>query len=137
MAFKWVYNHYGAPITQRSDIYGTNATTFTEGEALQLTSGRWAVATNGAAVAGFAAQTITTTTDTLVTVNLAREGDVWEAPYTGTPAAGFVVGVMIADVSADGLSVLSSDVTGGPFSILAINTTKVTCQLQVKLRTFT
>lgn len=137
MAFKWVYNHYGAPMTQRSDMYGKNATTLTEGQAVRLVSGRWEVATNGVAVGGFMAQTITTTTDTLVTVNLAREGDVWESNYTGTPDVGFIVGLMVADVSVDGLSVLSSDITGGPFSILLINTTKAICQLMVKLRQFT
>lgn len=132
--FKFVYNEYGAPQTRISDIYGTASEVFVEGSALKLVAGRWTLATNGVAVAGICNQSITAGANTLLDVIQVREGDVFEAPYTGTPDAGFVVGVSLADVSTDGLSVLSSDITGGPFSILGINTTKVTCRLKVKLR---
>lgn len=132
--FKWIYNENGAPETRLSDIYGTASEVFTEGEALILALGRWTKATNGVAVAGFCNQTITAGANTLLDVIQAKEGDVYEAPYTGTPDAGFVVGVALADVASDGLSVLSSDITGGAFSILGINTTKVTCRLKVKNR---
>src|SRR5690606_3942968 len=109
--FRFAYNLYGAPARRISHIKATNSEAFTAGEAVKLASGRWTKATNGAAVAGFAAETITAGTDQDLTVYLAREGDVWDAPYTGTPDAGFVPGANTADVSTDGLSVLSSDVT--------------------------
>jgi hypothetical protein len=132
--FKWVYNEYGAPVTRITDIKGTASEAFVEGQALKIASGRWTVATNGVAVAGICNQTVTVGADDYIEVIQVREGDVFEAPYTGTPAGGFIIGVMVADVSVDGLSVLSSDVTGGPFAILGINTTKETCRLKVKLR---
>lgn len=134
MPFKWVYNENGAPLTHISDIYGTASEVFVEGEALKLASGRWTKATNGAAIAGFCNQAITAGANTLIDVIQAKEGDVYEAPYTGTPDATFLPGATTVDVSADGLTVLASDVTGGAFSILGVNTTKATCRLKVKNR---
>lgn len=134
MAFKWVNNDSGAPETRLSSIYATDSEAFTEGEAVILSSGKWTKATNGVAVAGFARQTLAAGTSQLLEVTLAKPDDNFEAPYTGTPDAAFVVGVGTADVSSDGLSVLSSDVTSGAFAILGINTTKVTCRLKVKNR---
>lgn len=134
MGFKWVSNDYGAPATRITHILATNSEAFTAGEAVKLASGRFTVATNGAAVAGFVVGDVTAGTDQAIEVILAKEGDNFEAPYTGTPDAGFVVGVGTADVAADGLSVLSSDITGGAFAITSINTTKATCKLKVKNR---
>src|SRR5690348_14567473 len=113
---KWVYNENGAPETRISDIYGTASEVFTEGEFLMLASGRWTLCTNGSAVAGICNQTITAGANTLLDVIQAKEGDVYEAPYTGTPDATFLPGANTVDVSSDGLSVLSSDVTGGALS---------------------
>ncbi len=134
MSFKWIYNEYGAPPTRISNILMTNSEAATKGEALKLASGRWTVATNGAAVAGFANNDVTAGTDQTIEVILAREGDVFEAPYTGTPDAGFIVGVGAADVAVNGLSVLSSDITGGAFSVLEKNTSETTCRVKVKNR---
>lgn len=136
MGFKFAFNDYGAPERRVSHILATNSEAFAQGQAVKLASGRWTVATNGAAVAGFANQTLAAGTDQYLEVVLAREGDWFDAPYTGTPAGGFVVGVEIADVSVDGLSVLASDVTGGPFAVLEINTNKETCRVKVKKRVF-
>lgn len=133
MPFKLVTNDYGAVPTRISNILATNSEAFTEGEALKLASGRWTKATNGAAVAGFAAGTYTAGTDQYIDVIVAREGDVFETNYTGTPDATFYPGTA-ADVSTDGLSVLASDVTGGQFAILSVNTTKTTCRVKVKTR---
>lgn len=136
MGFKFAFNDYGAPERRVSHILATNSEAFVQGEAVKLASGRWTKATNGAEVAGFSNQTLAAGTDQYLEVILAREGDWFDAPYTGTPDAGFVVGVHTADISADGLSVLSSDVTGGPFSVLEINTNKTTCRVKVKKRVF-
>lgn len=134
--FQFAFNDYGAPERRVSNILATDSEAFTKGEAVKLASGRWTVATNGANIAGFANQTIAAGTDQELEVILAREGDWFDAPYTGTPAGGFVVGVEVADISTDGLSVLSSDVTAGPFSVLEINTNNQTCRVKVKKRVF-
>ena len=99
-------------------------------------SGRWTKATNGGGVAGFANQTIAAGTNQALEVILAREGDIFEAPYVGTPDAAFLPGKTGVDVSSDGLNVLSSDITGGAFAMLSINTTKATCRFKVKSRQF-
>ena len=132
--FRFAFNDYGAPTHPISHILATNAEAFVQGEAVKIVSGRWTKATNGAAIAGFAAQTLAAGTDQKLNVYPAREGDNWDAPYTGTPDATFLVGMALADVAADGLSVLASDVTGGPFAVVEINTNKATCRVKVKAR---
>lgn len=136
MGFKFAFNDYGAPERRVSHILATNSEAFAQGEAVKLASGRWTKATNGVEVAGFANQSLAAGTDQPLEVVLAREGDWFDAPYTGTPDVGFVVGVMTADVAVDGLSVLASDVTAGPFAVLEINTNKATCRVKVKKRVF-
>jgi hypothetical protein len=134
--FKFAFNDYGAPERRVSHIFATNSEAFTKGEAVKMASGRWTKATNGVAIGGFANQTIAAGTDQKLEVIIAREGDWFDAPYTGTPDAGFIVGVDVADVAADGLSVLASDITAGPFSVIEINTNKATCRVKVKKRVF-
>lgn len=134
MAFLWAYNEYGAPETRITNILATDSEAFVYGEAVKLVSGKWTKATNGVNVAGFSNQNLAAGTNQFLEVVQAREGDVFNAPYTGTPDATFLAGANTVDVSADGLSVLSSDVTGGPFAILNINTTALTCRAKVKNR---
>lgn len=134
MSFLWAYNEYGAPETRISNIQATDSEAFTYGEAVKLSSGKWTKASNGAAIAGFANQTLAAGTSQYLEVVQAREGDVFNAPYTGTPDATFLAGANSVDVSTDGLSVLSSDVTGGAFAILSVNTTNTTCRVKVKNR---
>lgn len=136
MSFNFSFNDYGAPTHRMSHILATNSEAFVRGEALKIVTGRWTKATNGVAIAGFSNQALAAGTDQPLEVILAREGDWFEAPYTGTPDATFLPGMTIADVAADGLSVLSSDVTGGPFSVHSVNTAKSTCIVKVKLRQF-
>ncbi|WDM22643.1 hypothetical protein [Paenibacillus polymyxa] len=134
MAFSWVYNDFGAPQRRVSHILATNSESFVKGEAVKLAGGRWTKAGNGDAVAGFTTQKLDAGTDKTLEVALAREGDWYDAPYTGTPDVGFVVGVGSADVSTDGLSILSSDITGGAFAVEEINTNTKTCRVKVKNR---
>lgn len=134
--FKFVFNDYGAPERRVSHIMATNAEAFAQGEAVKLAAGRWTKATNGSAIAGFANQSLAAGTDQPLEVILAREGDWFDAPYTATPDVGFVIGVETADVATDGLSVLSSDITGGPFSVIEINANNKTCRVKVKKRVF-
>lgn len=134
--FEFRFNDYGAPAHRVSHIMATNAEAFEEGEALKIASGRWTKATNGSEIGGFANQKLAAGTDQYLDVILAREGDWFDAPYTGTPDGGFIVGVMTADIAADGLSVLSSDITGGALSVHSINTNNKTVRVKVKKRTF-
>lgn len=134
MPFKFAFNDYGAPAHRVSSIMATDSEAFTQGEAVRIVSGRWTKAANGAAIAGFANQTLAAGTSQYLDVVLAREGDYFDAPYTGTPDATFLAGVNTADISTDGLSVLASDVTGGPFAVLEVNTIKTTCRVKVKNR---
>lgn len=134
MGFKFVFNDNGSPERRVAHILATDNEAFVIGEAVKLVNGRWTKATNGAAIAGFANQKLTAGTDKKLEVILAREGDWFDAPYTGTPDAGFVIGANTVDVSTDGLSVLASDVTGGAFSVLDINTNTSSCRVKVKNR---
>ncbi|KAE8559790.1 hypothetical protein [Paenibacillus polymyxa] len=134
MAFSWVYNDFGSTPRRVGHILATNNEAFVKGEAVKIASGRWTKAGNGDAVAGFTTQKLDAGTDKVLEVALAREGDWYDAPYTGTPDAGFVVGVGTADVSTDGLSILASDITGGAFAVEDINTNTKTCRVKVKNR---
>ena len=136
MGFSFVFNDYGAPERRISHIFATNSEAFSKGQAVTLANGRWTKAANGGAVAGFASQNLAAGTNQKLEVVLAREGDWFDAPYTGTPAGGFVIGVDAADVSTDGLSVLASDVTGGALSVLDINTNTQMVRVKVKNRVF-
>lgn len=132
--FKWVKsNSYSVP-SRINHILATNGETFKRGEALAIVSGRLTKAANGGTVVGFSEESKTAGTDVTLEFIEARADDVFDAPYTGTPDAGFVVGVSTADISTDGLSVLSSDITGGAFAVLGINTTKKTVRVKVKNR---
>jgi hypothetical protein len=132
--FEWKKsNSYSVP-SRITHILATDAEVYSTGEALALVSGRWTKASNGGQVAGICQESKTAGVDDSLEVLECRADDVFEAPYTGVPAAGFVVGANTADISADGLSVLSSDVTGGAFSVLSINTNKTTCKVKVKNR---
>lgn len=132
--FKFAYNLYGAPERRISHILATNSEAFSAGEAVKLASGRWTKASGTDAVAGFAAQNLSGGTNQILEVVQAREGDVWEAPYSGTPDAGFVVGANAVAVATDGLSANSATVAGGALSVIEINTNKKTCRVIVKNR---
>lgn len=137
MGFEWLNTDLYAVPSRITHIPATSGETYAKGEALTLVNGAWTKAANGGTVGGFANQSKTASaSDLTLEVIEARPGDRFRAPYTGTPAGGFVVGVKIADVSTDGLSVLSSDVTGGPFAVWEINTTKTTCVVTVTNRVF-
>lgn len=138
MGFEWINSDMYSVPSRITHIPGTSGETYIKGEALTLSaSGAWTKAANGGPVGGFANQNKTlSASDLSLEVIEARPGDKFRAPYTGTPAGGFVVGVKTADISTDGLSVLSSDVTGGAFAVWEINTNKTTCTVLVVNRIF-
>lgn len=135
--FQWVGSDNYAVPSRITHIPGTASEVYTKGEALTLTSGGWTKAANGGTVGGFANQSKTcTASDLTLEVVQARAGDRFRAPYTGTPAGGFVIGSKLADISTDGLSVLASDVTGGMFAVWDIITSKTECVVTVVNRIF-
>ena len=134
--FELVFNDYGAPTRHISTITAANAAVFKEGQAVTITNGLVVVASTTGVPAGFA--TANTTSDGVKPVDfiLAREGDNFEVPYTGTPNAAFLAGAQTVALSADGLSVDAATVAGGALSVLSVNTVKKTCIVKVKKRVF-
>lgn len=65
-----------------------------------------------------------------------RPGDVYEANYTGTPAATFKAGINTVALTANGTAVDAATVAGGPVVVMDINTNKQIAQVQFKNRQF-
>jgi hypothetical protein len=136
--FNWMNSDLYEVPSRITHIPGIASEVYTKNEALTLSNGAWTKASNGGTIGGFANQTKTcSATDLTLEVIEARVGDKFVAPYTGSPAGGFVIGVKTADISTDGLSVLSSDVTGGPLAVWDIITSKTQCIVTVVSRIFT
>lgn len=134
--FKWLRNAGGEVPSRITHIPATASEVYTKGEALKLSAtGAWTKASTTDVVAGFANQSKTATaSDLTLEVIEARADDVFESNYTGTPAAGFVLGANAVTLAADGLSPNSATVIGGALAIVDINTTKLTCRVRVKSR---
>lgn len=132
--FRYVYNDYGKDPTRITELLMTDSEAGFAGEAVKLVSGRLTKASTTDAIAGFLTANVAAGTDQPTEIILAREGDWYEAAYSGTPAGGFVPGVAAVVLAADGLSINSATVTGGAISVLSINTNKKTARVKVKLR---
>lgn len=137
--FKWVRsNGYEVPL-RVTNIPAAIGETFTTGEALTTNaSGQLTKAGATSAIIGFANQTKTTTaSDNTLEFIEARADDVFSAPYTGTPAAGFVLGANAVTLAADGLSANAATVAGGALTIRIINTNTGRVHVSVKNRLLT
>jgi len=134
--FKYVYNDYGKDPTRITEFLMTNSEAGSAGEAVKLVNGRWTKASGTDAVGGFLTSNVTGGTDQACEVILAREGDWYDAPYTGTADAGFVSGATEVALATDGLSVDSATVADGAVAVLSINTNKKTARVKVKNRQF-
>ncbi|WP_025692593.1 hypothetical protein [Paenibacillus zanthoxyli] len=134
--FNYIYNDYGKDPTRITSFLMTNSEAGAAGEAIKIVSGRVTKAGPTDAVAGFLIANVTAGTDQPTEFILAREGDWYDAPYTGTPAGGFVSGVNAVVLAADGLSINAATVTGGPVTVMEINTNKKTARVKVKNRQF-
>ncbi|MEK8128360.1 hypothetical protein WMW72_10640 [Paenibacillus filicis] len=134
--FNFVYNDYGKDETRLTDKLFTNAEGAFAGQAVKLVSGRWTKASGTDAIGGFLTANVVAGTDKECEVIMAREGDWFEVPYTGTPAAGFVAGANAVTVAADGLSLNSATVAGGAVAVYSINTNKKTARVKIKQRQF-
>lgn len=137
MAFKWVNTPLYAVPSRITHIPGTLNETFTKGEALKLTAGKWTKAATTDIVGGFANEnkTCVAGNDSLEVIE-ARPGDRFRVPYTGTPAAGFLVGANAVAIAADGLSVDSATVAGGALAVWEVNTNKKEAIVSVVKRIF-
>lgn len=132
---KWAYNEYGAPVTRLTTTMAADSEAFTPGEVVKLSStGRWTKAATTDVPAGICNQTLAAGTSQTLDVTQIREGDVFNADYTGTPAAGFVAGVNAVVLDSTGLLVNSATVTGGAIAVLEVNSTKSTCRIKFKQR---
>lgn len=132
--FNFMYNDYGAPVSRRTDILFKNSEAAKAGQAVKLDAGRFTKAGATDPIAGFLTHNLDAGTDQRCEVMMAREGDVYHVPYTGTPAGGFVPGASAVVISSDALSVNSATVTGGSISVLEVNTNKKTAIVKVKNR---
>lgn len=138
MPFSFVYNDLGAAPRRVDHIPPADNEAFVKGEAIKVANGRITKAAAGDDIAGFITQKLDAGTDATRKVEwqIAREGDWYEAAYTGTPSAGFILGVGTANLSTDGLSVNAANVTGGPFVVEQINENLKTARVKVKKRQF-
>lgn len=132
--FNFMYNDYGAPVSRRTDVLYKDSEAAKAGQAVKLDAGRFTKAGATDAIAGFLTHNLASGTDQRCEVMMAREGDVYVAPYTGTPAAGFVPGLSVGTISTDALSLNSATVTGGAIAVLEVNTNKKTAIVKVKNR---
>ena len=134
--FKYVHNDYGKDPTRITRYLMTNTEAGTAGEAVKIVAGRVTKAGVTDPIAGFLNASVKAGVDQPTEIILAREGDVYEAPYTGTAVAGFVEGLAVVTIAANGLSLDSATVVGGSISVLEINKNKKTAKVKVKVRQF-
>jgi hypothetical protein len=132
--FKYVYNDYGKDPTRITTLLMKDDEAGFAGEAIKIVAGRVTKAGPTDAIAGFLTANVTAGKDKPTEFVQAREGDWYEAPYSGTAAAGFVVGANEVALAADGLAADSATVTGGSLAVLDINTNKKAARFKVKNR---
>lgn len=134
--FKYVYNDYGKDPTRITEHLMTDDEAGIAGEAIKIVNGRITKAGATDPVAGFLTTNVKAGKDQPAEYILAREGDWYDAAYTGTADAGFVSGAAEVALAADGLSADAATVAGGPLSVFGINTNKKTARVKVKNRQF-
>lgn len=134
--FKYVFNDYGKDPTRITEQLMKDDEAGVAGEAIKIVSGRITKAGPTDPVAGFLTADVTAGKDQPAEYVLAREGDWYDAAYTGTADAGFVAGAAGVVLAADGLSADASKVTGGPLSVFEVNTNRMTARVKVKNRQF-
>lgn len=132
--FKYVYNDYGKDPTRITTLLMTDNEAGSAGEAIKIVAGRVTKAGPTDAIAGFLTVNVEAGTDKPTEFVLAREGDWYDAPYSGTAAAEFVSGANAVALADDGLSADAATVLDGPLSVFDINTNKMTARFKVKNR---
>lgn len=134
--FKYVFNDYGKDPTRITDNLMTDNEAGFAGEAIKIVGGRITKAGETDAIAGFLTSNITAGKDKPAEYILAREGDWYDAPYTGVADAGFVSGASEVALAGNALSVDAATVAAGPLAVFEVNTNKKTARVKVKNRQF-
>ncbi|MFB5761034.1 hypothetical protein [Paenibacillus medicaginis] len=132
--FKYVYNDYGKDPTRITSLLMTDNEAGLAGEAIKIANGRVTKAAATDAIAGFLNANVKAGKDQPVEFILAREGDWYDAPYTGTADDGFVAGANAVALAADGLAADAATVAGGALAVFDINANKKTARFKVKNR---
>lgn len=133
MAFKLISRHDPAPMAFDT----TAGESFVYGECVKFSGGKIAKAGTTDDVAGVVLHAVTGVSGVVGTckqVVLVDAEQIWEADYTGTPAAGFVVGVNSATLDTTGANLDASNVTNGPCSVIKINTNDKKAWVKFKKR---
>lgn len=118
------------------DIMMTDGEAAVEGRGYYLSGGRWTKAATTAAVEAVCIKSADAGTDVKAVMELVKTGDIIEADYTGTPAAGFEPGLTTAVLDANGDNVDAATVTGGHLRILSVDSNKQKVQM-IATKTFT
>lgn len=132
--FKYVYNDYGKDPTRITSLLMTDNEAGLAGEAIKIAAGRVTKAGPTDAIAGFLTANVIAGVNQSVEFVLAREGDWYDGPYTGTAATGFVTGANEVALDASGIAVDAATVSGGPLAVFDINVNKKTARFKVKNR---
>lgn len=133
--FRFVHNDYHQDETRVTHIPFKDGEEGFARQAVKIDAGSITKASATDAIFGFLNGNVKLgSTNRPCEVILAREGDVFEATYTGTPAGTFVVGANAVNVATDGLSVNSAAAASGPLSILMIDAAKKIVRVKVKQR---
>lgn len=131
--FKLVESVYPGVLIRPFDMTDSEAATV--GEAMVFSSGKLTLAGDAANIAGFATHALAAGTSQTMYLLIALPGMIFEVPYTGTPAAGFVVGCETCDL-ASGVQIDAADVTGGKFTLVSKDTANTKCEVTVNGRVF-
>ncbi|MFR9710744.1 hypothetical protein ACL02P_15350 [Paenibacillus sp. MB22_1] len=134
--FKYVYNDYGKDPTRITEFMMKDNEAGTAGEAVKLDGGRWTKASGTDAIGGFLTSNVAAGTNQPCEVILAREGDWYDVPYTGTADTDFVEGANAVALATSGLALDAATVEGGSVAVLSLNTSKKTARVKVKNRQF-
>jgi hypothetical protein len=107
-----------------NNIYMTDSEAAVEGQAYELSSGRWTEANGTDRIQAVCYKATDAGTNVLGFMELVKPGDIIEADYTGTPDATFLPGCESATLAnADGTVIDAADVTGGHLILLNVDTT--------------
>lgn len=131
MAFRLISRPDPAPM----EFLVANATALTFGQCVSFNaSGRLQPAGATGVIAGVTTHAVTAGTDQRCRIILATPDQIWEAPYVGTPAGGFVSGVNAVALDATSAAVNSAVVTGGQIAVLRFTPATTTALVQIRGR---
>jgi hypothetical protein len=130
LSFRRLEHHLGGTGVPLVTLTMTNSEAAVAGRLYKMTAGRPTKCTGtDTAIAYLCLEAVTAGTDVTATFEPILPGIVYEGSYTGTPAGGFVAGVLLADLDANGDNIDSADVTNGSITILSKDTTNTTARI--------